>query len=316
MRQGLTMLAIGLIAAVASAQYATDFEGFTPGPINGQEGWTTVDQWGNDAWGNTGTSFDEAIVDDGTGNLAWRVSNAVTTGGLSGQPFTPVAGAVAGETSSALWNDRGPDHTQPLSPPLPGAYATTPYFYGAFDFRSATGGPQSGLAVSVSPSAKQFDGRMSYVQVVDDGANGFDLFFYETGKTTDPWGASSDWVEIASDLSYTALHSVEIYMTFVDGLADVGGELYSNDTVSVLVNGAPVHTGGSWETYFKGSDPYGTGGNHAVDSMTFALRGTAAPGTLGNGFHIENVEVSNIPEPATMALLGLGALGVLRRRRR
>ena len=112
---GLLMLAPGLLATT------TDFTGFAPGTVNGQGGWTVEDQWGNTGWGSNPAQFDQAVMDDGTGNMVWRVSNAVTNSGLSAQPFSPVAPQVAGETGAALWNDRGPDHTSPLTPPNPGA---------------------------------------------------------------------------------------------------------------------------------------------------------------------------------------------------
>ena len=315
-REYLLVVVVLMTAGIAAAAgYQTDFQGFTSGTINNQDGWTVEDQWGNTSWGDDPAQYDQEITDAGGGDTVWRVSNAVTSGGLSGQPFSPVADEVAGETGSALWNDRGPDHTNPLDPPNPNAYATTKYFYGSFDFRSVTGAAQADLAMSVSASAKQFDGRMSYVELVDDGTNGIDVYFYETGHTTDVWGDSSDYVEIASDLSYTATHSIEIYLEFVDGLQDIGGDLYGNDIVKVLVDGTLAHTGTSWETYYKGSDPYGTGGDHAVDSLTFPLRGTFSPGNVGGGFYFENVEVSNVPEPASMSLLVLGGAMLLRRRR-
>ena len=79
-----------------------DFEGFTPGTVNGQSGWTV-----EDSFGNSTTAFDQEVVDDGSGNMVWRLSNAVTTGGFSDQPFSQTAAQVAGETGSALWNDYG-----------------------------------------------------------------------------------------------------------------------------------------------------------------------------------------------------------------
>ena len=317
--------AFALSSSAAATAAVTDFEGFATGTVNGQGGWTVEDQWGKTSWGDDPAEYDQEVTDDGMGNTVWRVSNAVTSGGVSAQPFTPVTAGAAGETGAALWNDRGPDHTSPLTPPNPGQYATTKQFTGSFDFRSATGAAQPGLSVSVSPSAKQFDGRQSYVALEDDGTNGIDVFFYETGHTGDVWGGSSQWIEIASDLSYTDWHNVEIAMEFVDGLADVGGDLYGNDIVKVSVDGSLVHTGSSWETYWYGSHPYGLQpeDKHAVNALTFPLRGTAVPGTLGGGFYIDNAQVNAlsaiVPEPSsTIAILGLlgmsGALWLRRRR--
>ncbi|MFW6161808.1 MAG: PEP-CTERM sorting domain-containing protein [Planctomycetota bacterium] len=119
------------------------------------------------------------------------------------------------------------------------------------------------------------------------------MFFYETGHTEDDWGSSAEWVEVASDLSYTDWHHVEMSVGFVDGLQDVGGDLYGNDVVTVSVNGSPVHTGSTWETYWYASHPFGLDpeDKHAVNSLAFPLRGTAAPGTEGGGYFIDNVDV-------------------------
>jgi len=327
--KALTLCVTVVVLAVGGAVQATgvNFEGLALGvSVDGQAGWTTKDQWGNDGWGNVGPAFDEAVVDDGTGNTVWRASNAVTIGGLSAQPFSQVAGAVAGETGADLWNNYGPLHTAPVNnPPIAGAPATTKNFYGAFDFWSATGGAQPGLVMTVSPAAKQVDSRMSYIKLTDDGANGFDIGFYETGHTGDIWGSST--VEIASNLPYNQPHRIEIFLEFVDGLQTVGADQYGNDIVKVYVDGTLAHTGSSWETYYKGADPYGTGGLHGVDSLTFNLRGTAVPSVLGNGFFVDNVEVSNasadadtgaIPEPMTMLAVGMAVAGLggyIRKRR-
>jgi len=322
----LAVLASVAVLAQPAGATTTDFTGFAPGTVNGQGGWTVEDQWGNTSWGDDPAQYDQEVMDDGSGNMVWRASNAVTSGGLSAQPFSPVAPQVAGETGAALWNDRGPDHTSPQTPPNPGAFATTKTFYGAFDFRSATGGPQPDLDLSVSPSAKQFDGRMTYVELYDTGS-GIDVYFYETGHTGDVWGASSQFLLVAPGLSYTDVHHVEICLEFVDGLADVGGLLYGNDIVQIFVDGALVHTGSSWETYYYGTPTFGltSDDKRAVDSLTFAMRGTAVTSTLGGGYFFDNVIVDNqpcggppIPEPVTLAglVLGVGSLvGYVRRRR-
>ena len=291
-----------------------DFEGFTPGTVNGQSGWTV-----EDSFGNSTTAFDQEVVDDGSGNMVWRLSNAVTTGGFSDQPFSQTAAQVAGETGSALWNDYGTVHSSPNSPPLAGGAATTSQFRAGFDFRSATGAAQSDLSLSVSPAAKQSAWRNGYVAIVDDGANGFDIFFYETGTSADPFSSGTSSIEIASDLSYSDWHSIDIAIDFVDGL---NGDTTGNDIVQVFVDGVLATTGSTWESYYYGSNPAGLDPGdqpqrQAVDSLVFASRGTAQPSNTGNGFFFDNVYVdeqsagaSAVPEPGSMTLLGLGSLGM------
>jgi hypothetical protein len=95
-------------------------------------------------------------------------------------------------------------------------------------------------------------------------------------------------------------------------------------------NGDPV-TGGSVVTNKFFSDESMQSGQNALDLgwATFngtSLVGNAASGVGGTGAYrlwfqdayegyVDNIEVTNIPEPATMALLGLGALALLRKRR-
>lgn len=325
MKKLLAIISVATMVLTVSATAraaSVDFEGFTPGTVNLQGGWTIQDQWGNSHIGVGPAPWDEEVVDDGTGNMAWRVSNAEINGGLSDQPMSQVTGGASGETGSALWNDLGPDHTSPTNPPDPGLYATSKYFCSSFDFWSATGSAQDNLRIDVSPAAKQVDSRQSLVRIADDGTNGFDLFFYETGHTGDIWGSTSTYIEIASDLSYDEKHNIEIFMEFVDGLKDVGLEKYGNDIVKVSVNGALAHTGSSWETYYAGAMPYGRN-NQAVDTLTFALRGPADNSSLsGGGIFIDNVNVSAqtcatvIPEPTTMLLFGAGLIGLAGTRRK
>ena len=311
----VSVIAAILLAAGAAQALAgvTDFEGFTTGvSVNGQGGWTVEDQWGYDMYeGGWGPNLDEQIVNDGPGNKVWRISNAYAYNAYSSQPFSPTAPLVAGETGSSLWNDYGPDHTHPYSPPHPGATAETAWLYGAFDFRSATGGAQSGLTLTVSPSAKQSTVRMSYLKLSDPGSGGFDVIFYETGPVSNPWAPNT--VTVASGLAYDEWHTVEMLIQLMDGLQTVGGEQYGNDVVKVYVDGNLVHTGSTWESYYAGT-PEGPR-LQAVDSMLFRVA-AAQDNTLGNGFYFDNVEVSNVPEPATMVLLALGGIGTLLRRRR
>jgi len=316
----LTALAIGTAFIVASHQANADtvtFEGFTTGTsVNNQGGWTVEDEFGNGRPDIPLPPFDEEVVDDGTGNTVWRVSNAVHSTSFSDQPYSHTSPGGAGETGSALWNDRGPDHTSPLSPPNPGGPVTSTTFESSFQFRSATGAAQSGLAITVSPSAKQSPWRNSFISITDDGVNGFDISFFETGVSADPFGATANFPEVASDLSYSDWHTIGFSIQFVDG---VNGDTTGNDIVTITVDGVDVFTGTTWESFYFGTNPAGLGlgdqpQRQAIDSLMFRIS-SGAPGTEGAGFFIDNVTVA-VPEPTSVAFLGLGGLLLLRRRRR
>lgn len=281
--------------------------------VNGQGGWTV-----QDAFGNSGELFDEAIVDDG-GNQVWRISNAFTAASYSNQPFSHAAPLVAGETGAGLYNDYGGDHTMPYNPPLSSATAASPYFHGAFDFKSATGAAQSGINLAISAGASQSPLRESLFQIVDSGL-GFNIVFFDTT------GSAFNSTTVATGLSYTDWHTIEMYIEFVDGIGPgSAGSEAGNDILRILVNGTLVHTGTTWESYFHNISDGGipAPSARAVDSLLFRQVGTAVPANLGYGLFIDNVVVSNasfstgiaIPEPATMTL-GLLVAGALARRRR
>ncbi|HPF36160.1 MAG TPA: right-handed parallel beta-helix repeat-containing protein, partial [Candidatus Krumholzibacteria bacterium] len=298
------ILAVGLLAGPAAAQ-VTDFDSFGLTSVNYQGaggttvtpgGYTVPDPYGSlwtvaDEWGNPPlVALDEGVVDDGTGNKVWRISNAVTQTGYSNLPFSLSSPLAAGESTAALWNDRGDDHTAPLTPPLPRATAATPYFHASLRFKSATGTPQAGLALSLSPGPRQGNIRSAFVSISDNGATGLDVGFYDT----DAIGGFIS-TTLATDLSYSDWHELDIYITFADGL---NGDASGNDVVSIQLDGNTVHQGTTWETYYAlypGSFPQNP---YAADALMFRVAGTAQPGLSGGGLFIDDVLIDNEPYPA------------------
>jgi len=283
--------------------------------VNGQGGWTV-----QDSFGNSGGLFDEKVVDVG-GNRVWRISNAVTATSYSNQPFSQTAPVVAGETGAGLYNNYGNNHLSPNSPPLSSATAASPYFYGAWDFKSATGAAQSGISMAISPSAKQSTLRESFVQIVDPGAGGFNVNFFDTT------GTGFNFTSLATGLSYSDWHTLEMFIEFVDGIGPgAAGFEAGNDIVRILIDGALVHTGTTWESFFYNVNDAGipAPSARAVDSLLFRQSGTAVPGNAGGGLYFDNIIVSNAifaaaiqtPEPSTFALAAIGLMGIARRRRR
>ena len=313
------------VSASASAGYFDNFSttwlpsgaqaGTLAGTVDGQNGWTTRDAFTS---ATTVGKWDQQVkqVNDANVNRkVFRMSNAITSSTYSSQVFSAVSGQVAGETGSALWNNRGTNGSAPLSPAQYGAYAATDTFYSKVAFRSATGAAQAGLALTLSASAKQSTVRMSWLQLQDTGS-GFNLNVYDLlGNGTFPSAPTT----IASGLSYSDLHTIEMGITFVDGVSTVGGQIYGNDVLKIWLNGSLIHTGSTWESYYYLNERItaGTPRLQAVDSMLFRVSGTAATGTSGNGFYFEDFAIGNtiVPAPGALALLGVAGLAGSRRRR-
>ena len=313
------------VSASASAGYFDNFSttwlpsgaqaGTLAGTVDGQNGWTTRDAFTS---ATTVGRWDQQVkdVNDANGSRrVFRMSNAITSSTYSSQVFSATSGQVAGETNAALWNNRGTNGSAPLSPAQAGAYAASDTFYSKVAFRSATGAAQSGLALTLSASAKQSTVRMSWLQLQDTGS-GFNLNVYDLlGNGTFPSAPTT----IASGLSYSDLHTIEMGITFVDGVSTVGGQIYGNDVLKIWLNGSLIHTGSTWESYYYNYERItaGTPRLQAVDSMLFRVSGTAATGTSGNGFYFEDFAIGNtiVPAPGALALLGVAGLVGSRRRR-
>ncbi len=254
----LLALLLPLAVVLAASNLAEDFEAFTLGSVDGQSGWQMTGPFDVEVVNNTS-------VPASFGSQSLRISNAVTSGSFGDQLFSVSLADEAGESGAA--NDGQSGGTR------------QPYFQASWDILAAEPTEQAGLSVAASPD--RGDGaRMSWIQVADM-PGGLDVNFYdfEHQSPIDCAFPGTSWrlVTIASGLDRTIPHNIKATIEFVDGI--------NNDVVKVYVDGVLVHTGLSWEDYFRDCE---TAPTRTVDSILFRVSGTAAPATLGNGFLIDN----------------------------
>jgi hypothetical protein len=240
---------------------------YTIGNINGQDGWT--------ATGSAGSGC--AVYDEGVsgsfgyptfGAQSFRISDAVTSGCFSDQAFAkPLLNAVGEVDSTDGTFSRG---------------TLQSHFETQFDIASTQAAEQTGLHISVSPD--RGDGsRMSYLRFEDSSA-GVNVFFVDVQGTSNP--ANFVETQIATGLSRASAHTVKIIMDLVNGP--------SNDLVRVYIGGALVHTGTSWENYYRyDSESAAEQSPRIVKTVLFRAGGTANPNNAGKGFLFDNLTLSS-----------------------
>jgi hypothetical protein len=257
-----------------------DFEAYSTGTVRGQDGWGGAD---------CGATIDQAVVANAGfpgapatfGDQSLRFSNAAVSGCFN-DVFTPSTGDEAGESTAANGGMSGGTRQ--------------PFFSSEFTIASATGAAQNGLAVQVSPD--RGDGaRMSYLRLEHTGGQ-LVLTFYDvqglsTGETQPCTGCANFVATTVGSYDPTIPHAIRLSMTFVDGP--------SNDIVQVFVDGALVHTGGSWEDYYTMDDESAGSpaayASRTVDSLLIRATGSTFPAGLGQGFLIDAVSVRSGPVP-------------------
>lgn len=286
----ILLMAILLVpgALPTSAESITgNFEAFTPGSVNGQDGWSMTGPYDVAVVANTYgyTSF---------GAQSLRISNAVTSGGFGDQTFSKRLANEAGETAAYT---AAPAGTRQKS------------FVAQWSFASTVpDAEQPGLSITASPDGGD-GGRMSWVQMADT-PSGLEVNFYDyqdvapygsLANPADGRGTGDDFVfsSLASGLARNVPHQIRMEMDLLDGP--------HNDVVRVYVDGLLKHTGTSWEDYFRWmqgpDDPEQTAPVHesrTIRAMLFRAGGTAAPTTAGNGFLIDNLSTTSAT-PAPMA---------------
>ena len=101
------------------------------------------------------------------------------------------------------------------------------------------------------------------------------------------------------------------------------GSFYTVNTTTGAVTSVGVHSGLSGvinAMTFDGATLYGINGNQGAPSLTNLVSINTANGavtTIGASIDdLDAIAVNPVPEPATMAVLGIGALALIRRRRK
>lgn len=264
-----TVASAPVIPACDPGADPTTFDPFTLGNVNGQFGWIS-----------TG-AFDQEIVDNTYGYPTFgckslRLSNAVTSGSFGDQTFSYSIANEAGETTAENGGQSGGIRKE--------------RFEAEFDIASTKPNEyQPDLRITVSPD--RGDGaRMSFLRF-EDTSGGIDVTFFDVQSTGDPANFVAE--VIAEDLSRSVPHTVKIVMDFVEGPAIA---LPANDVVKIYIDNVLVHTGTSWENYYRfdnESNPMLNNTSRTVDSLLFRLSGTAAPVNDEEGFLIDNMSIQS-----------------------
>lgn len=273
----MTAASVGILSIFAGPSNAgelsfTDFEGFsTDTTVDGQDGWTVV--------GN----FDEKVVDDGSGNIVWRVSNAVTSGAFGNQPFAPCPGGVpsdidldgAIEANNGTGDMEAVDNSPDSFAGETSTEAVFARFFAEFNFTAATASAQPGLSITVS--ADNWAGaRQSFIDIEDNG-NGLNIISFDVNRN----GRFGGPITIAQGLSYADWHTFAVEVVFREGDA--------NDIVRYFVDGKLVHTNGSWEQFYQAFQASLHPDGVPVQTLLFRLSGADAPGLNGDGLYVDNV---------------------------
>lgn len=264
----LSALAIGCLANSAHADSVqVDFESYTLGTINAQDGWSRTGNYDHVVAGSLGTA--------GFGDQSLRISNALTSGSFGDQTFAkPLTDAVGEVDSTDGSFSRGSLQRQ---------------FVLQFDLASTKpSAQQPGLFMSMSPD--RGDGsRMSYLSFTDV-AGGIDVLFFDVQGLT-----GSDANFVATDLGIldrAVPHHIRLALDTLDGP--------SNDVVRVWIDDVLVHTGTSWEDYYR-FDPESAfeQSPRIVKTTLFRTSGAAVPSNSGFGYLIDNLNLTSGTIPPT-----------------
>ncbi|HEX9007857.1 MAG TPA: hypothetical protein VF837_01190, partial [Patescibacteria group bacterium] len=260
----------------ASECNGSTFDNFTNGSINGQNGWSST--------GN----YDQAIVQNTFGFPTFgckslRISNGKTSGSFGDQTFSASISNEAGEVDSTNHGMSGGIRQN--------------HFEAQFDIASTRTSQQENLSLSVSPD--RGDGsRMSYLRF-EDKSDGIDVLFDDVIGTSSPAYFNETLI---GTLSRTNPHTIKFVIDYYDGP--------SNDVVKIYIDGSLMHTGTTWENYYRyDSESVAEQTPRTTDNLLFRAGGTAVSKNNGKGFLFDNISISSsmrLPQDTTPPSISIG----------
>lgn len=270
----------------AFGQVSTNFDLFSLGHVNGQSGWTSLGASG----AGCGQPYQHVVHTNagahqlglGFGSQSLRLSNYITSGCFDATYSAPVN--EAGESTAV--NDgqsSGPRQNR---------------FEAQFSIAVADLVTTAGDDSYISVAPDQGNGaRMSYLRFEDRGngpGNGIHVIFDDfqdvapfgtsLGDSVNGCGIGDDFTDITiATLDRNQAHTIKFVMFFMEGPR--------NDVVQIFINGSLIHTGTSWEDYYRYcAEQAPNNQTHTVDSIGFrtgGADGVTHPQNNGRGFLID-----------------------------
>jgi Ca2+-binding RTX toxin-like protein len=183
---------------------------------------------------------------------------------------------------------------QTHSPPLanPSSEASNPHFVASFSIGTALATFQPGSHVEVSPDEGN-GARMSFLKFTDqaDGVHVRFLDVHQPGPCS-PAGCATF---VATDP--IAIFPIGTAHTFTFDITLNPGP--GNDVVQIFMDNALIHTGTTWEDYYRYDPESGLTPPPPISKLLFRVSGSPAynPTLLGTGYLFDNVMLTSGPTP-------------------
>jgi hypothetical protein len=259
---------LGLFGGVAAADTVSpnpitfdSSQGYVAGPINGQHGWSDTGGYDAQVVANPGVP--------GFGDQSLQISDATTSGSFGDQTFAPGLTQPASETSN-------------------------PYFTASFSIDTAAAFPNDGLHMSVSPDNGE-GGRMSYLRFEYQASDSKVHVFFDDSSQSSNCVLAGCATFSDTDIAQFAPNTVHTFTFAIHLVPDTNSNGSPNDVVNIYEDGAPIHTGTTWEGYYRYDPESGPTTPPPINTLLFREAGSANSADLGNGYLIDNMSMSSSP---------------------